>query len=520
MAIRRRPLTAKVKKPLKKQPATKVPPKKAAQKRKALGKPSKPVQSPKAKILQKKVTAKKKLLGKRRKPVQSPKAKPSPLWALIAANPLPKKSDREKAAKDLAAAAETYAKQAEYTGTEGVWWKVWNAIERERGHKLKEAVQTLNPSARRWFAIWAMDNLQGEEALRPYRCYLDNPGEVGPFDKENAAYLDRIAVLPKVDARQILTVAEEMLAKTTETTAVTLRLLRALATLGEGAAALSRIPAPDASNLHDGTAWALFGIVQARHGDSEKAKQALEMCAKLGCHDKEIVQHLREAFSLDEAAWAALRAPWGFPEEDLHERWLQNRGARPEPTTEPSPHCFGGDDFRLPQCQGCGHPIRQWFLIDITAVPSLRAKLPSWSLLPLLGCNDCALFLFRHDYMVDGEAKVVDLLGVAANDVKIKQFGSANKTEPLIPRQPVALRKIDSSSPPQEDRPQIGGEPDWVQDFERIFCPKCQEEMVFVAAMGCVDKLQPRIMINNGSGYQYHFACDRCRTLSVFAQNT
>ena len=41
---------------------------------------------------------------------------------------------------------------------------------------------------------------------------------------------------------------------------------------------------------------------------------------------------------------------------------------------------------------------------------------------------------------------------------------------------------------------------------------------IHVAAMSNVENFKPRVPINNESGYQYHFACNRCRTLSVVAQ--
>lgn len=42
--------------------------------------------------------------------------------------------------------------------------------------------------------------------------------------------------------------------------------------------------------------------------------------------------------------------------------------------------------------------------------------------------------------------------------------------------------------------------------------------MIYVAAMAPTDLFIPEIYINNGSGFQYHFACPDCFTLSVLPQ--
>ena len=93
---------------------------------------------------------------------------------------------------------------------------------------------------------------------------------------------------------------------------------------------------------------------------------------------------------------------------------------------------------------------------------------------------------------------------------------------PRLPHQSVELRPIPPDAEPGADRPQIAGAPDWVQDWEPAFCPLCHAPMSFVAAMGSTWRMgfAPELTINNGSGYQYHFACAPCRVLSVFGQNT
>jgi hypothetical protein len=108
-----------------------------------------------------------------------------------------------------------------------------------------------------------------------------------------------------------------------------------------------------------------------------------------------------------------------------------------------------------------------------------------------------------------------------------KQFGSAFGTLPPIPKQYVQLEWLppnlnpsaqDSNEAYSAERPQVAGYPAWVQDPQHVFCKTCRRGMVFVAAMANTTGFDPYIPINNEGGFQYHFACNSCRTISVIAQ--
>ena len=69
--------------------------------------------------------------------------------------------------------------------------------------------------------------------------------------------------------------------------------------------------------------------------------------------------------------------------------------------------------------------------------------------------------------------------------------------------------------------PQVGGVPHWIHDPAALLCRLCRKDMIYVAAMAPTDLFIPEIYtnnINNGSGFQYHFACPDCRTFSVLPQ--
>jgi hypothetical protein len=202
--------------------------------------------------------------------------------------------------------------------------------------------------------------------------------------------------------------------------------------------------------------------------------------------------------------------------------WGASPGADLVPR-EGAPHAYGGDAWRTPPCQGCGHPIRVWFTLDLGAIPELQPLLPGWRWFPLLGCVDCMVWMGRHDYAIDPVSRTIELLAV---DISTREYGTAYDTTPPIPAQPAALAWRAPVPPEQDfeedppDRPQVGGVPAWTQDPERVPCPACGEEMVFVASMARPEGFTPEIPVNNESGFQYHFACASCRRLSVVAQWT
>ena len=429
--------------------------------------------------------------------------------------------DARRAGSDLAKLSKAYAKRAAYHGAKGPWWRVWRAIERARGHDLRAAIATLNADGRRWYAKWSFARDRAREGRVIYRTYLAAPGEIGPFDSDNAVYLRSVA--PNADTAAILREADALNAKTSSAhDEVEGVVLEALLDRGAKDALAARYAEPGATKQHDGAAWARHAIALAKSGDRARAEAALETCAKLGLgrRDTLVMKRLLETFGLDESEWSA-RTGAHAPAEDFAARWKANPPLRVEPTQDDSPHAFGGDDFTMPACPGCGHAMHAFFTIDVAAVDDLRARIPSWPKLPLVGCIDCCLWLVRRDFAIDHTARRVDVIGVAASGEQLASLGKPYSTLAPIARQPIALRR------PKEDelgtdRTQIGGEPDWVQDDERVICPRCRDAMRFVAALGTTWRsgLVPEITINNGSGYQYHFACDRCAVLSVFGQNT
>jgi hypothetical protein len=273
-----------------------------------------------------------------------------------------------------------------------------------------------------------------------------------------------------------------------------------------------------------GDAWARRAIALAKSGDDVGAAVALDRTAKLDIDSDgpELLRVLLATFSLTPEAWAERRKPWGYPNTDYEAAWRANPGAHIAKAKGDSPHAWGGADYQLPKCMGCGHEEHQFFVFDVPSIADLKARLPNWPKLPLVACIDCTMWLSRRDYQIAHAERRIECIGVGAKNYR--DFGKAYSTLEAIPRLPVAVVPIGPDGEPGTDRTQVGGEPDWVQDIERVFCPCCWNEQVFVAALGSTygddEWLEPNITINNGSGYQYFFACKDCNVLSVFGQNT
>jgi hypothetical protein len=172
----------------------------------------------------------------------------------------------------------------------------------------------------------------------------------------------------------------------------------------------------------------------------------------------------------------------------------------------------------MPACRGCGHSIREWFTIDLRAVPSLAEAFTPWTLFPLLSCADCSVMFGRHDYEVDLHTMTIRLVNVASST---RRFGSALNTAPHVPQQYVALQPWtfpdgkDPETGPTD--PMVGGQPDWIQSPIRVFCRTCRNEMLYVASLTSTANFEPYVPINE-AGFHYHFACPRCHTISVIPQ--
>jgi hypothetical protein len=437
-----------------------------------------------------------------------------PEWLIerMRANPLPRRERMEQVlAGDLDQAARSYARQATNNGDSGDWWQIWRDVQDLRGKPFAEALDELSPEGRRWYAKWALANGREGEGLAAYALYLADPGRFGPFSGETALYLDRLLQARRY--REVVEIVDSLAARYDDVPLEQMRAARALSALGDHRAAIGRLRGARERHPDDASLWALEAIILHETGDTAAAETALGECRRLPLEDSALLQELRQVLGPPEEG--AVRSS---PDErgTATRPGGENPGWRPVASEIATPHWHGGETFTMPGCRGCGHPIRQWFVFDLREIPHLRESLPAWTLFPLLGCADCAVHMGRHDYEVDLEALEVRLVNVG---ISVTEFGKAYDTLPPIPQQYVRLEK-DSGDEEAWEQPQIGGAPNWTQQPQRVFCRACRSEMIFVGAMASTTGFQLDVPINNESGYQYHFACSNCRTISVIAQWT
>ena len=246
--------------------------------------------------------------------------KPSLAARLMARHPISGVSTSSTAAgsDDLAAASSAYAKHASQQGATGPWWRVWRAIERTRGHRLAQALVSLKPEARRWFALWSFGRGRTKEGATAYRAYLAHPGRIGPFDAENAIYLGHMAL--RKAPSEVVRIADELMAKTSANRDVSRIVLATLLATGEAEELRRRYPRPMGATLHDGDAWARYALAAANTKAASESAFALTMCAKLGVgsrNDTALLDLLLKTLSLSSTEWSHLRAPWDYP-SDVH----------------------------------------------------------------------------------------------------------------------------------------------------------------------------------------------------------
>ncbi|HYP77016.1 MAG TPA: hypothetical protein VER12_13705 [Polyangiaceae bacterium] len=417
-------------------------------------------------------------------------------------------------AGDLTDAARHYAQRAGRVGRDPELWNVWLAVQQERALDLASAIEELSAQERRWLAFCAFSLQADEVGIAAYSRYLREPGKIGPFRNETKEFLDALARSGR--GAEAMQWVAELETQSDVTPAETLWAARWLLRQNDTEGAQARVKQLLERNRDHADAWAVAALIAAARGQSAvtEAKRAAER----GLYDEELIAALRAC--LGSETWdqivGASAVVDADPDQQL-EAFHQNPGMSLEPSDAPTPHWYGGDDYVMPACAGCGHPIRQWFRLDLSDIPDLACKLPAWPSCPFLGCADCMVWMGRHDYLVHRDERRITLSNVA---LSLEEYGRARRTTPPLERRYARLAPIAITGDPFDLNlgAVVGGVPLWVQSAQQVFCPQCDEAMAYVGAMGTPDRFEPSFIINNESGFQYHFACNACGTLSVLPQ--
>jgi hypothetical protein len=354
--------------------------------------------------------------------------------------------------------------------------------------------------------------------------YIEAPGKTGPFERNNMEFLQTL--LARGEPQSALDAIALLERRCGVLPGHTLAEVDALLALDQPELARARLELVRHQYDSVGPLWAMTAILARRMGHIDEATRALAVATKLGVRDERMRDRVERELGLPPGEVERRHMPFA-PKGETHEeqcrRWLAAPHARIRLASEPSPHVAGGNRLRMPPCRGCGHDIRLYVLLDARAEPRLVDRVPNLPWFPLLGCPDCTMSLGRHDYEIDVEHQALRLIAAESSP---EEYGEAFDEFGVLPETPIELEWIPARAYVEgerlrwpDDAPQILGEPWWIQTPLRPFCRKCRDEMTFVAAMASID-LGKYVAINNDGGFQYHFACNACRTLSVMAQWT
>ncbi len=177
---------------------------------------------------------------------------------------------------------------------------------------------------------------------------------------------------------------------------------------------------------------------------------------------------------------------------------------------------FGGRDWEVPKCAGCGHDTFVWFTLHPKKIPELAQWLP-WDVAPLLACADCGNWMGKNRYEVDISKRRITLLeSELAGDKKLSHPFSETKRPA---RQTAKLRKLtagawkkifDKSEPTV-----VAGKPPRLADYSWPRCRGCKQWMRYYGALGTNREFAGMAPIANDGGYLLHFACVPCARITV-----
>lgn len=431
-------------------------------------------------------------------------------------------------ADNLEVASKRAAETAEYHGNRGQWWRLWIDIQEVLGIEVESALASLGSSSLRWLGQWAAKENNPQIAIAALlRYHGSHEADTGlSSDISTLAEL----LLDQGDYQRLAFICDRIKAAgetspSTEAYAILAYRENVGLQLATDAlnSALQRFP-------HGSALWLVKAVL-----DSSELDRCLENCVKSGFlvsngllkYTRSVIPELNERLEKMKSSFGQV---WRDSDcEDKKDEWCSARGARLRLTDQDSPHWFGGDYFSMPKCVGCGANVTQVFVIETSNEPELAGTFSSWPKLPIFSCLNCSMHLGRNDFEVNCLDEAIKWI---AHELNPKQFGISHASSIATQQLPKAKVSLDwlppvssrSDIPRGEmsgDQPQIGGKPDWVQYPERIYCPKCWQEMAFYGALGSTYAFKPvPIIVNNESGYLYHFACNDCHLISIISQCT
>lgn len=426
---------------------------------------------------------------------------------------------------DLENATRAIAETACYHGDRGDWWRLWLDAQDALGMISETSLENLNAASLRWLGRWASREQRPDIATAALELYY---ARTSPDEPASEAVLLASLLLEAGNHERLLKFCGDFQARSDIDHATEAFRIVALWQLNKREEAKESIAMALARFPHSSALWLVNATQQAsqKHPCDESlvccAKSASSLPLALRKYAASFIDRLDSRLSDLEAVY---RFPGFAMDEDQQAAWLASRGARMVPTDGQSPHSFGGDFFKMPTCVGCGSLVDLFFTLDLRAEPHMKEKLPCWPAFPLFACTSCCMNLGRNDFEVDWLNQRISWLTHELSPKKFGSIHSAKVYDSILPKRFVSLNWLPPVASIDEipsaelgDFPQAGGQPNWVQYPERLYCPRCHDEMQFYGALGSTDEFKPHSIFVNE--FLYHFACNRCDVISVLSQCT
>jgi hypothetical protein len=423
------------------------------------------------------------------------------------------------------------AREAIYNGTNADLWRQWRSSVAELGVPLHDAIELLNREGLRWYGRFAFDEGLGDEGIKAYEKLLEgNSSEEWIFSQDAVRYLqevearsgpqavlDAYAAFEKIDPKGYPMV-QRLVAD-------------AQAKLGRTDAALARMREVTARYHIDGENHAALARHALAAGLGDEARRSLVAAAKRGVVSPPEPSH---RVNLDAGDLKRVADQYQTPDEDaLVEAFVRSPGLTMLPAAEgeASPHVYGGGELQLPACPGCRVTLMLIASIDSAAAashePTLAPLVKTLPRLPIMHCANCQFMFSLPDYLVWEDARRIEIynwmsLG-RSNAIFDKPNTLTRQAAILVTPKPVASGDAyDAANELDRQRwsgPQIGGAPRPINQPRRRFCPRCDAEQIFYAAI-CEANAFTTPVIVNPDGYMYFFACPACRIISTDLDNT
>jgi hypothetical protein len=419
------------------------------------------------------------------------------------------------------------AQTAAHRGMDAALWQDWRATVASLRIPYDVAVGLLDRDAQRWYARFCFDHGLDDEAIAAYEMLLEGNSEgQWIFEGEAERYLNMVG--QRRGPAAVVAAYARFAAIDPDSYPQLHRVIAdAEATLGRIDAAVQRMRAVTARYHVDGQNHAALARHLLAGGHDDEAKSRFIAAAKRGVI---AAPAGIERLGIKKADLSRIKDQYATPDlDELLIAFLRKPGRTLVPTAgdADAPHVYEGGALEPPACPGCGKTILLLATIDTATAavqePTLAPLARTLPLLPILHCDNCQLMFASPDFRIAEDGRRIEVYNHQAlkrwnaifNSVKVLTPRPAQLVAPTPPTSKVSYEAGDELDRQRNSFPQIGGAPRPINQPQRRFCPRCDAEQVFYAAV-----CETTSIVVNPDGYAYFFACPACRVISTMLDNS